>query len=188
MSYVWFTSDHHWGHANIIRFSNRPFASVEEMDEALVERWNGVVQTGDTVYHLGDMFLYKDVAKARAIRERLKGNICLIEGNHESTALRMKERFAWVKEIADVKIPDPDAAGGEQRIVLCHYAFRVWNKSHHGAWHLYGHSHGSLADDPLARSFDAGVDCHDYAPISYRRVKELMGAKQYVPVDHHKGR
>jgi calcineurin-like phosphoesterase family protein len=185
LSDIWFTSDHHWGHANIIRFSQRPFADVEDMDEALVQRWNGVVKKGDTVYHVGDIFLYKDLQRAHAIRDRLNGQICLIKGNHESVALRMKDRFAWVKEYAEVKIPDPDAPGGERLIVLCHYAFRVWNKSHHGSWHLYGHSHGSLPDDPNALSFDVGVDCHDYTPVSYGRVKEIMATKRFVPVDHH---
>lgn len=188
MSNIWFTSDHHWGHANIIRFSQRPFADVEEMDEALIERWNRVVQKGDTVYHLGDIFLHKDLQRAHEIRDRLKGQICLIKGNHESTAQRMRERFGWIKEYAEVRIPDASAPGGEQMIVLCHYAFRIWNKSHHGSWHLYGHSHGSLPDDPNARSFDVGVDCHDYAPISYARVKSIMATKRFVPVDHHGNR
>ena len=73
----------------------------------------------------------------------------------------------------------------KRRIVLCHYAFRVWNKSHRGAWHLYGHSHGSLPDDPNSLSFDAGVDCHEFTPISYERVKEIMAEKRFLPVDHH---
>ena len=185
MSNIWFTSDHHWGHANIIRFSNRPFSNVEEMDEALVQRWNEVVKPGDMVYHVGDIFLHKDRSRAEEIRNRLAGQICLIKGNHESVATRMKDRFAWIKEYAEVKVDDPDAPGGRRLIVLCHYAFRVWNKSHHGSWHLYGHSHGSLPDDPNSLSFDVGVDCHDYRPISYARVAEIMAGKRFVPVDHN---
>ena len=188
MNGIWFTSDHHWGHANIIRFSSRPFSSVEEMDEALVERWNTVVQPRDTVYHVGDVSLHKDLGRARSILERLNGSICLIRGNHESVAERLKDRFAWIKDYAEVKVPDPEAREGRTFIVLCHYAFRVWNKSHHGSWHLYGHSHGSLPDDPNARSLDVGVDCHDYAPVSYARVTEIMASKQFVPGDHHGGR
>src|SRR5438067_3417368 len=121
MNNIWFTSDHHWGHANIIRLAGRPFGSLHEMDEALIERWNEHVRPGDTVYHLGDIFLHKELSRARAIRDRLKGNICLVKGNHESVALRLKERFAWIKEYAEVKIPDSDAPGGEQLFVLCHY-------------------------------------------------------------------
>ena len=143
MNGIWFTSDHHWGHANIIRFSNRPFATVEEMDEALVDRWNSVVRRGDTVYHLGDVSLHKDLHRARAILDRLNGSICLIRGNHESVAERLKDRFAWIKDYAELKVPDPDAPEGRRLIIMCHYAFRVWNKSHHGSWHLYGHSHAN---------------------------------------------
>lgn len=183
---IWFTSDHHWGHPNIIRFSGRPFADVEEMNEALIARWNQVVGERDTVYHLGDIFLMPAEA-ARRVRDRLHGRICLIRGNHDKTAESLKAGFEWIKDYYELKVDDPEATEGVRRIVLCHYAFRVWNRSHHGAWHLYGHSHGSLPDDPNGLSFDVGVDCHDYAPISYARVKEIMAGKRFVPVDHHTG-
>lgn len=184
METLWFTSDHHWGHANIIRFSQRPYADVDEMNEALIANWNRVVGEKDTVYHLGDIFMLAS-QEAKRIRERLNGTICLIRGNHDKTADSMKQAFAWIKDYHELKVEDPDTPDGKRRIVLCHYAFRVWNKSHHGSWHLYGHSHGSLPDDPNSLSFDAGVDCHDYAPISYARVKEMMATKRFVPVDHH---
>jgi calcineurin-like phosphoesterase family protein len=187
MNNIWFTSDHHFGHANMIRFSKRPFASVEEMDEHLLERWNAVVKPGDTVYHVGDIF-WTSTEEAKGLRERLNGRICLVRGNHDKTADSMKSAFEWFKDYYELKIEDPDAEGGKRRIVLCHYAFRVWNKSHHGSWHLYGHSHGSLSDDPNTRSFDVGVDCHDYTPVSYARVKEIMAGKKFVPIDHHTGR
>ena len=187
VSNIWFTSDHHWGHANIIRFSQRPFADVEEMNEALIENWNRLVEAGDTVYHLGDIF-WMPVPAAKQIRERLNGRLCLVRGNHDKTADSMKEAFEWIKDYYELKVDDAAAPEGRRRIVLCHYAFRVWNKPHHGAWHLYGHSHCSLPDAPNSLSFDAGVDCHDYAPISYARVTEIMATKQFVPVDHHTGR
>jgi calcineurin-like phosphoesterase family protein len=183
----WFTSDHHWGHANIIRFCNRPFANVEDMNEALIENWNRVVGKNDVVYHLGDLF-WMPTAEAKAVREQLNGRIRLIKGNHDKTADNMKEAFDWIKDYYELKVEDEDAPEGKRRIVLCHYAFRVWNKSHHGSWHLYGHSHGSLPDDPNSLSFDAGVDCHNFAPISYERVKEIMAVKRFVPIDHHGAR
>jgi len=58
---------------------------------------------------------------------------------------------------------------------------RTWNASHHGVWHLYGHSHGTLSDDEKALSIDVGVDCHNFYPISYEEVKELMKAKKWTP-------
>jgi calcineurin-like phosphoesterase family protein len=186
MEQIWFTADHHWGHANIIRFSHRPYADVEEMNERLIENWNNVVGKNDVVYHLGDIF-FCGPEPAKRILDRLNGRIRLVLGNHDKTAQTplLRSGFDWIKEYYEAKVEDPDAPQGQRRIVLCHYAFRVWNKSHHGSWNLYGHSHGSLPDDPHSLSFDVGVDCHHYAPIHYERVKEIMAAKRFVPVDHH---
>jgi len=182
---IHFTSDHHFGHANIIRYSDRPFGSVWEMDETFITNWNEAVGPEDTVYHLGDIFL-GDLGAAKRIRERLHGRICLIRGNHDKTADAMGSgSFEWIKDYHELKVADADLRGGVQMIVLCHYAMRIWNAAHRGSWQLYGHSHGSLQDDPEARAFDAGVDCHDYAPISYNQVKQIMARKSFFPVDHH---
>jgi len=62
---------------------------------------------------------------------------------------------------------------------------RVWNKSHHGAWHLYGHSHGTLPDDKNSLSFDVGVDCHNFTPINFEQVSAIMKKKNFKPIDHH---
>jgi calcineurin-like phosphoesterase family protein len=155
------------------------------MDETLIANWNAVVRPGDTVYLVGDVSFHRR-ENTLALLSQLQGGIGLVCGNHDkkldSEVLR---RFAFVKDLHTVKVEDPGAPDSVQRIVLCHYALRVWQRSHHGAWHLYGHSHGSLPDDPNAKAFDVGVDCHDYHPISYTRVKEIMALKQYAPVDHH---
>jgi len=184
MENIWFTADHHFGHANIIRYDGRPYGTAEEMDADLISRWNETVAPGDIVYHLGDIFLYKRVEQARAVRAQLNGTVRLIRGNHEGTADGMKDAFDWIRDYYELKVPDEAAHGGKQLLVLCHYAFRVWNRSHHGSFHLYGHSHGSLPDDPHARSFDVGCMLHDYRPISYERVKEIMATKLWQPVDH----
>ena len=65
--------------------------------------------------------------------------------------------------------------------ILLHYAMKIWRSSFRGTWHLYGHSHGSLPDDPNSLSFDVGVDCHDYYPISYKEVKAIMAKKTWTP-------
>jgi calcineurin-like phosphoesterase family protein len=173
-----FTSDTHFGHANIIRYCNRPYATVEEMDEALIQNWNSVVQPEDNVYHLGDIFFKMRKGRAFEILDRLNGNIHLIYGNHDHLARELNVRFVWKKDYFELRYPS-------NKIILSHYAFRVWNSMHHGTWHLYGHSHGTLPDDLNSLSFDAGVDVHGYKPITLTRVAEIMATKKFVPKDHH---
>jgi len=158
----WFTADTHLGHGAIIRFCGRPFQSVEEMDEVLVRNWNSVVSPDDTIYHLGD-FALGNLQRLRSYRERLRGRIILIRGNHD----RRSEAFdSLFDEVHDLHEITTSWRSKPLRIVLCHYALRVWSGSHYGAWHLYGHSHGKLPDDPQALSLDVGVDCWSYRPIS----------------------
>lgn len=171
---LWFTADNHWGHANIIKYCKRPFASVYEMDEALVANWNTRVQPGDRVYHLGDVSFYRKPEETRALLSRLQGDIYLIRGNHDDKL--PLERFVSVHDLYEIRHQS-------QRITLCHYAMRVWNRSHHGAFQLFGHSHGTLAG--VGKSMDVGVDCNNYAPISFDEVAELMGKRQAELVDHH---
>jgi calcineurin-like phosphoesterase family protein len=177
---IWFTSDHHFGHKNIIEFSKRPFANVDEMNAEMIKRWNDKVGKDDLVYHLGD-FALMPAAKLRQLREQLNGKICLIAGNHESAALDCADCFEWIKDYYELTVPDPEAHKGQRFIVLLHYAMRVWNAGHYGTWHLYGHSHGNLPDDETSLSFDVGVDCHNFYPLSYNDVKSLMAQKKWTP-------
>ncbi|MEM7104968.1 MAG: metallophosphoesterase family protein [Bacteroidota bacterium] len=180
MKTIFFTSDHHFGHKNIIKYSNRPFESVEEMDEIMIQRWNEKVDENDEVYHLGDFGLTSP-SKLRKIQDQLNGKIYLIKGNHEKTAEICHERFEWIKDYHELVIKDDTFEKGQQMIALFHYSMRVWNASHWGTYHLYGHSHGSLSDNPNSLSFDIGVDCHDFYPLSYEEVKDIMKTKDWTP-------
>lgn len=159
--------------------------STNRMDEALIANWNRVVAPRDIVYHLGDIFLYRDVKTARLIKERLNGAIRLINGNHDKAANQMRDAFDWVKDYYEAKIPDEDANGGYQRIVMMHYAMRTWNGSHRCSWHLYGHSHHTLPDLSDSKSFDVGVDGWGFTPLSYSQVKEIMAKKTCVYLNHN---
>jgi calcineurin-like phosphoesterase family protein len=192
---IHFSADSHWNHTNIIQHSHRPFSSIEEMNEELITRWNSVVSLTDTVYHLGDiLFRTKGKESGTKILNRLNGQIFLILGNHDKHNLKQfKDRFElwptgrWDEQLRMIKIEDDDAPNGIREIVLCHYSMRVWQNSHHGSFMLHGHSHGSLEDLSNSLSFDVGVDCHNYYPISYEKVKEIMSKKIFVPIDHHTG-
>lgn len=180
---TFFTSDTHYFHKNIIKYSNRPYRSVEEMNAALIENFNKKVRPIDTWYHLGD-FGFAQPQELRKIKLQLNGIGHLILGNHDH-AKDFYGSFETVGPYKEIKIPDPDAKQGIQRIVLFHYSGRVWNQSHRGAWQLYGHSHGTLYNDPNLLSMDVGVDPCGYNPISYEEVKELMKKKTFKPIDHH---
>lgn len=168
-----------FGHFNIIKYSNRPFKDVEQMNNALIDNWNSVVKQGDRVYLLGDVcFMHHEDAKKTLFR--LNGQIFLIKGNHDKEHFLSKchDRFVWVKDYFELTI-------GKQKIILSHYPFMTWNKSHHGSWHLHGHCHGSLPDDPYALRIDVGVDCHGYKPVSFDEVSKLMSKKSFKAIDHH---
>jgi calcineurin-like phosphoesterase family protein len=181
MSNLFFTSDHHFGHSNIIKFCDRPFNDVEEMNEVMIENWNKKIGPNDDVYHLGDFAMTKDRQLVSDILDRLNGNIHLIVGNHEGSALNHQKKFKWIKDYYELKVKDPDCKNGVQRIILFHYAMRVWRSDFRGTWQLYGHSHGSLPDKENKLAFDIGVDCHDFYPLSYEEVKAIMQTKKWSP-------
>jgi calcineurin-like phosphoesterase family protein len=182
---TFFTSDLHFGHANVIQYAGRPFKDAHEMNEALVANWNAVVQPDDEVYVVGDFALCRKEEAAR-LAERLNGQKYLVRGNHDREV--PGKAFGWIKDMHTVKVPDADAPLGVQRIVLCHYAMRVWDRCHYGTWHLYGHSHGSLPDDPGSLSWDVGVDANGFVPLGVPEIAAIMARKTFVPVDHHRQR
>lgn len=179
-SNVFFTADTHFGHANIIKFCARPFASVEEMDEILIENWNAKVREGDTVYILGDMFYRcKNVVE---ILQCLHGNKHLITGNHDGSwmgQVDLKEYFVGVDRILDMK-------DGERRYTLCHYPMMQWPQERCG-YMIHGHIHNDVALDfwPLLRVrervLNAGVDVNGYAPVSF---DELLANNVRYKTEH----
>jgi calcineurin-like phosphoesterase family protein len=177
---IWFTSDHHFGHENIIKFCDRPFKNVAEMDSRLTGRWNNVVSINDTVYHLGD-FVLGGIDQFVSYASQLNGQIKILPGSHDHRWLAGNPQnvTSWpghpievLPPLVSLKFPELGDGQRPQTLVLCHYAMRVWNKSHFGAWHLYGHSHNKLPSYGL--SFDVGVDCTDFRPISLDEVAERM--------------
>jgi calcineurin-like phosphoesterase family protein len=185
MEDIWFVSDPHFGHKNIIQYSNRPFADVDEMNEKMVENWNALVKPGDRVYCNGDV-AFMPYDKFRAFIWRLNGNIHLVLGNHDKMISEHKNdllkqgKFATIQHYNELKV-----AG--ETIILFHYGMRTWNKAHRGSILCYGHSHGSLP--PFGRSVDVGVDCKeitsDYRPIHLDELLAYMKKREPEIVDHH---
>lgn len=171
MSELFFTSDEHLGHRNIIEFCKRPFSSVEEMTEILRERHNKKVPRGARVIHLGDMFWRNfGIEAARKYIDSLNGEHYYITGNHEElmdSNVDLRSRFRVVEQMYEVKYHTLP------KIILCHYPLRSWNGSHRGSWHLYGHEHGQLREND-SLSFDVGVDCWNFEPVSIEEVAAKM--------------
>lgn len=188
---IHFGGDTHFSHRNVIKYCNRPFTTSDEMNEKLISNWNEVVGVHDIVYHVGDVAFEKDERKLCEILHSLNGVIHLVKGNHDHLIKgRAAGRFSSIEHsgLKEIRVEDPDGFGGFQPIVLCHYSMRVWNRSHYGSWNLFGHSHGTLPDDPNSLSLDVGVDCWNYYPVSYEQIKARMKTKTFVPIDQHKGK
>lgn len=168
-----FSADEHYGHKNIIKFCNRPFDSVKEMDEELIKRFNSVVGKKDTTIHAGDFTFYK-LQKAAEIYARLNGFHVFLNGSHDYWLKNVKGTDQiWQKNCFSETLKK------KFHITVCHYCMRTWPRSHYNSWHLYGHTHGTLPG--IGKSFDVGVDCHDFYPVSLDQVVEIMSTKPDNP-------
>lgn len=165
MNDIFFTSDTHFGHANIIKYCGRPFTTVEEMDETIIERWNSRVKPKDVVYHLGDFMLCNK--KYDHFLNRLNGKVILIRGNHDHHF--KNNNFYGFAEVHDMLFLDKLTP----QFFICHYAMRVWPNRHRGSINLYGHSHGMLLFQE--NSWDVGVDNNDFYPLSVEEILPLIG-------------
>lgn len=133
-----YISDWHYDHKNILSYDNRPFFTVAEMNQSLVERWNKAVGKDDLVYILGDMF-WCTPKQAVPILDELNGQKFLVKGNHDNTKYsEFAQRFVKIDEYMEV-----DDEGS--RIVLCHYPIPCFKNHARDNWyHLYGHVHNSF--------------------------------------------
>jgi calcineurin-like phosphoesterase family protein len=153
MSNVWFSSDHHFFHKNILVYQpvSRPFATLEEMHEIMIERWNNLIKRFDKVYHLGDF------AFGRAnisIAARLNGNKRLILGNHD--AYPMEEYAKYFKSI--------HGALHWNDCVLTHIPVHTSELEHRSKYNIHGHKHLCSIDDP--RYINVNCDVRNLTPIN----------------------
>ena len=192
------TSDHHFGHKNIIKHCGRPFESIWEHNKELVRRWNEVCDNNSIVWHLGD-FLFGSQDRFGQLVEQLNfKELHCLAGNHNHTTIPK-----YVKKHSPPNIfcypPYHEItvqhSGTAHTIILCHYPLMVWNKKHWGSWCLVGHSHYSLAatrkeSESLGKILDVGVDGNDFRPYTFDQIKDIMDHKPLKPAplyeDHHK--
>lgn len=158
MPNVFLISDTHFGHTNIIKYCGRPFATPQEMDEALVENWNATVGKYDKIYHLGDVSMSH---KALPILERLNGTKILIKGNHDIFAL--KYYTPYFKDIRG-----SHELGGA---VLTHIPVHESQKTRYLA-NIHGHTHEKNLPDPWY--VNVSVEQTNYTPISFDVVAQSL--------------
>lgn len=179
---IWFTSDLHFNHANIIKFCNRPWKTTEEMDKALISNWNSVVKPNDLIFDLGD-FAFADRDKWIELLEQLNGKHYLILGNHDITRWpgnKVLPLFERVEHQLTLKIDG-------RKVYLNHYPFLCYGGTYRDntskVYQLFGHTHSGpncsgLDKDRLINLFpyqyDVGVDNNNYTPISWEQVKDKI--------------
>jgi len=174
-----FVSDTHFGHANVIKLCNRPFKTVEEMDEALIERWNKVVTKCDDVYLLGD-FAFRASIPVEYYLDRLKGKKHLIVGNHDSFWTKKVDLSKYFVSVDNMTIVDT----GKGKATLCHYPLLEFDSK----FMIHGHIHNKGKGLPyweylasMPNVLNAGVDINDFEPVLIDRL--VLNNQKFKAID-----
>ncbi len=182
---IFFTSDTHFNHTNIIKYAQRPYSDAEEMNEDLIKRWNSVVCKNDIVFHLGD-FMFGNINRFWEFRSRLNGKIYLIHGNHDYKLMQegnIEEGFELIASQLNICVDG-------QKIYLNHFPLLTFDGIYKEkpSWELFGHVHSnkehpstspdiSRLNYLLPTQYDVGVDNNNYTPVSFNQVKEIIDTR-----------
>lgn len=187
-------ADPHFFHLRANELCNRPFKSVEEMNEVFISNINSVVPKKSTLRIIGDFCMGKDSAKnAIELRSRINAEIVyLVAGNHDYKGHREYKEIKYypntfnrIYEWGSFEVVEGQA------IFMSHWAGRTWPEQGRKSWNLWGHSHSNLPDDPTALAIDVGMDCEwpgihkKYYPFSMDELHQIMSKKVFVQIDHH---
>lgn len=184
---IYYTSDLHLGHKNIIEYENRPFKTVEEMDEVLIDNWNSRITPEDDVYVLGD-FTFKGTTMAIKYLECLNGSIHLLKGNHDQF-MNQDSFDMWLCDMHNRDLHSgrvythvrdegyyAHINDNEREVILFHYPIMFWDgQDDRGSYHLYGHMHSTShggTQHPHPDAFNVGVDVNDFMPVTLDELIE----------------
>jgi len=168
---IFFTSDLHFGHRNIIRLCNRPFSSIEEMDNLLIQSWNHKVNRNDTVYILGDLMFRNEKPPEEYLRQ-LKGKKHLLVGNHDRQWIKACDLSQFFESVEKLDF----VSDGKRQMTLCHYPMMSWPHIQR-CYMVFGHIHNNTDADywPLIANSDlmlnAGVDINGFAPVTFEEME-----------------
>jgi len=166
---IYYTSDLHLGHANIIKLCNRPFSDVDEMNAALISNWNNRVTNGDTVYICGDL-MFRSATDPELFLKSLKGKKNLIPGNHDSAWMKKTPLSQYFESVENLMV----FSNGKYKITLCHYPMMSFK----GKYLIHGHIHNNKNDTywPLLRTMtnvlNASIEINNYAPVTFDELLE----------------
>lgn len=188
---IYFTSDPHYYHLNVIKYCNRPFSSVEEMNEMLIKNWNDVVAPDDTVYCLGDFSMaFRPV---EAFSHRLSGTKYLVPGNHDfchsyhKKSRNPENRKVWTQKYVDhgwIVLPEQTTLDipGVATVNMCHHPYVLnlegddkymnWRPTNDGRWLLCGHVHQNWKVQD--KMINVGVDVWDFKPVSVEEISKII--------------
>ena len=161
----YFSSDHHFGHTNILKFCNRPFKDVNEMNQELIDRHNSIVNDNDMVIIIGD-FSFLSKPDTKAVIKRMKGHLVFLKGSHD----RWLKPYTQCHELWEHYFKEL-----KTYITCCHYQMKTWPRSHYNSIQLYGHHHGNSI--PEGKQMDIGVDTNDYYPYPLTDIINIMKDK-----------
>lgn len=172
---VFFVSDTHFGHRNILKYDNSPFETIEERDKKIIKNWNERVEDRDVVYVLGDVS-FLSAEKTKEVLQSLKGEKRLIIGNHDKVVLNnssVSSEFSEIKPYAEISEEN-------KKIVLCHYPILTYNGHFYGAVHLYGHVHATM-EYTLIKRFQEEMESEQCRKLSMFNVGVMLPYMDYGP-------
>lgn len=191
---IYFTSDLHLGHTNIIKYNNRPFKTVDEMDNVLINNWNNIVTNKDIIYVLGDLTMRVDNNEITNYLNRLNGKeIYLLKGNHDYFLDNPLNIDGVLDNNISIYYGYAEIKYNHRKFILCHYPILDWNGKNHGSIHLHGHIHSIGMKYNLDNKnkgqlrYDVGVDANNFMPVSIDQIiKYFNGVK--ICADRHGGK
>lgn len=210
---IYFTSDMHYGHGNVIKYSNRPFMDQFEQyeyDKAREKLTPAEFREFDRRFKISPETVTRmDEEMIARHNSKVPPNGIVYYVGDVSFHKSVEHTVSILKRLNGTKylitgnhdkhiIKDPafracfgwirdltEIKHENQSIVLCHYAMLTWNKSHYKTWMLHGHSHGSLPVDMNTYRMDVGVDCNNFYPWSFSEIREVMSKRNFIAIDHH---
>ena len=165
---IFMISDTHFSHKNIIKYCDRPFKNVFEMNKVMIDNWNKVVKKDDIVYHLGDFTI--DTHNIKSLVDKLNGKIYLIRGNHDGKGIKFYHDVGLEVIPAQTKLDD-------YKFILSHRPLPD-KMIPNGYINIHGHIHNKELDDKLFdrnKHICVAVERIDYTPIEIDKVLKLDG-------------